>query len=133
MSWESEYSGVFRRPSLPNPEFSPAMRTQAPWNLDGSAFTSAMASPTATLFASTSSGLGRLTEPGTVMGTAAYLPPEGLAGQPPTPAWDVWAMGVLLYRMLGARLPFRAQSFEELRALILQPDPEPITTLAPSS
>src|SRR5213082_1767144 len=41
-----------------------------------------------------------LTAVGDVPGTLAYIAPERLAGQPATPAADVWAVGVLLWESL---------------------------------
>ncbi len=47
-----------------------------------------------------------LTEAGTVMGTAAYIPPEQAQGRSATPASDIYSLGILLYQMLTGELPF---------------------------
>ena len=50
-----------------------------------------------------------LTGAGTVLGTAAYIAPEQVAGLPATPATDVYSFGAMLFRMLTGRLPFEAE------------------------
>ncbi|MBA4285384.1 MAG: hypothetical protein C0434_07605 [Xanthomonadaceae bacterium] len=41
--------------------------------------------------------------------TPAYAAPEQILGQAPTPAVDVYALGVMLYELLTARLPHRRE------------------------
>jgi serine/threonine-protein kinase len=55
-----------------------------------------------------------LTEAGTVLGTAAYISPEQAGGKPAIPASDVYAFGVILFRMLTGRLPFESEAPLEL-------------------
>ncbi len=47
---------------------------------------------------------------GQVWGTPQYFAPEQATGQAPTPASDVYAIGVMLFEMLTGRLPFEAES-----------------------
>ena len=49
----------------------------------------------------------RITQVGSVVGTAAYLSPEQVRGEEATPATDVYALGVVLYQFLTGRLPVR--------------------------
>ncbi len=42
---------------------------------------------------------------GEIAGTLAYMSPEQSRGEPVGPTSDIWAFGVLLYRMLVGRLP----------------------------
>jgi Protein kinase domain len=39
-------------------------------------------------------------------GTLTYLPPEGLRGVPPSPAFDLWAMAMVLYESVAGGHPF---------------------------
>jgi serine/threonine-protein kinase len=51
-------------------------------------------------------GSGMTTLDGALLGTPRYMSPEQLRGEPPTTAWDVWALGVIAFEMLTGAHPF---------------------------
>ena len=73
-------------------------------------------------------GADTLTEPGTVLGTAAYISPEQAAGLAATAASDVYSFGVILHRMLTGRLPFESVDRLELVRLHRDAERPPLTT-----
>ncbi len=73
----------------------------------------------------------RITQVGSVLGTAAYLSPEQARGQEAGPASDIYSLGVCAYQFLAGRLPHEYSSLTEL-ALKQQEDAvEPITIHRP--
>lgn len=52
-------------------------------------------------------------EDGRIEGTAAYLPPEVVAGNRPSVAADAWALGCVLYQCLSGRPPLLEDTEEE--------------------
>ncbi len=49
-----------------------------------------------------------------VWGSPHYFAPEQAVGGPPSPASDVYSLGVVMYTMLTGRLPFTSATYEEL-------------------
>jgi eukaryotic-like serine/threonine-protein kinase len=60
--------------------------------------------------------LTRLTQHGTVLGTAAYLSPEQAAGEEVTTATDIYSLGAVVYELLTGRAPYEFESLAELAA-----------------
>ncbi|MEU4159600.1 protein kinase [Actinoplanes sp. NPDC026670] len=67
---------------------------------------------------------------GSLLGTPAYLAPERLGGAAVSPATDVYALGLLLYRALTGRMPWPADNTAEALRAHLYADPDPIPELA---
>jgi tetratricopeptide (TPR) repeat protein len=51
-------------------------------------------------------GLSRITQSGTIMGTASYMPPEQAMGSDVDVQGDLYALGCVLYEMVTGRPPF---------------------------
>ncbi|MFI7540833.1 protein kinase [Actinoplanes sp. NPDC049599] len=61
-----------------------------------------------------------------VLGTPAYLAPERLIGDGVEPASDVYALGVLLYRMVSGQSPWSADTTTQMLSAHIYVDPEPL-------
>ncbi|MGV9215524.1 serine/threonine-protein kinase [Micromonospora sp. RB23] len=57
-------------------------------------------------------------EDGGTFGTPAYVAPERLDGAPAQPATDVYSLGVLLYEASTGRVPYPADTWEQLSAAL---------------
>lgn len=68
-----------------------------------------------------------ITRSGELVGSLDYLPPERAQGQDPTPASDIWSLGMTLYAAVeGSGAPFRRTSLlSTLTAIVTEPLPEP--------
>jgi eukaryotic-like serine/threonine-protein kinase len=66
-----------------------------------------------------------------VWGSPLYFSPEQAAGQAPSPASDVYSLGVVMYEMLAGRPPFVAKTAETLARLHREMMPQPLGELNP--
>jgi len=73
----------------------------------------------------------RLTEIGSVLGTAAYLAPEQATGEQATTAADIYSLGVVIYQMLAGVTPFSYESLADFLHGQTQLVP-PLADLAPA-
>lgn len=75
--------------------------------------------------------VGNETTAGSLVGTLKYMAPEQIAGDPPDARVDLYALGVLLYEMLGGALPYEHKERVALLRAILNDPPVPLMRRAP--
>jgi serine/threonine-protein kinase len=73
----------------------------------------------------------RITQVGSVLGTAAYLSPEQARGEEAGPVSDIYSLGVCAYQFLAGRLPHEYSSLTELALKQQSDEVDPIRPLRP--
>ena len=73
--------------------------------------------------------LARLTRPGMIMGTPAYMAPEQIEGHEVDEKSDIYAFGVVLYEMLTGETPFKAPTPTALLMKHIKELPVPLRQL----
>jgi len=73
------------------------------------------------------SGMNRtmpvVSQPGMIIGTATYMSPEQVRGQPVDRRADIWAFGCVLYEMLVGKAPFAGPTAADVMAATLDREP----------
>ena len=78
-------------------------------------------------------GAQESTIPGSVIGTADFMPPEQAEGQPVTPRSDLYALGAICYACLAGRPPFTGTNVPEILFNVRYGVYAPIGSLAPDT
>lgn len=73
-----------------------------------------------------------LTQAEDILGSPNYMAPEQLSKGTIDPRTDLFAFGVMLYRMLTGRLPFVGDSFAAIAQAILSEEPPPPSSVDPA-
>ena len=71
------------------------------------------------------------TSPGMVVGTAGYMSPEQVRGQPADHRSDIFSFGCVLYEMVSGVRAFRGDSSVETMNAILKEEPAELTAIDP--
>jgi serine/threonine protein kinase len=65
-----------------------------------------------------------MTQPGIVLGTAAYMSPEQAKGKAVDKRADIWAFGCILYECLTGKRAFEGETVTETLAAVLKGEPD---------
>jgi serine/threonine-protein kinase len=81
-------------------------------------------------------GDGDATDPlcrDSLVGTLHYLSPEQVRGEPIIDTRsDIYSLGVVMYEMLGQRVPFSGRNVLDVLAAIVEAEPQPLPGLVPA-
>jgi len=72
-----------------------------------------------------------LTADGAVLGTAGYMAPEQVRGQPADHRSDIFALGCVMYEMLSGSRAFTGESGADVMSAVLSKSPEPLADSVP--
>jgi len=73
-----------------------------------------------------------VTDPGTILGTAAYMSPEQARGLPTDARSDQFSFGLLLHEMATGSRPFERESVPETMAAIIRDEAQPLPPNVPA-
>ena len=79
------------------------------------------------------SGSSEETQPGSVIGTPAFMAPEVAAGGAASRASDVYGLGGVLYQILTGHPPYDAGTAREVLEKVTTTDPPPVRELNPAA
>ena len=71
-----------------------------------------------------------ISEPGTIIGTAAYMSPEQVEGKKLDARSDIFSFGAVLYEIITGRRAFQGDSNASRMAAVLREEPEPPSRFA---
>jgi eukaryotic-like serine/threonine-protein kinase len=71
------------------------------------------------------------TNPGMVMGTAAYMSPEQARGTAVDARSDVFSFGAMMYEIFAGRPPFAGETAMDVIQAVINSDPQPLAASAP--
>jgi eukaryotic-like serine/threonine-protein kinase len=74
-----------------------------------------------------------LTLPGVVQGTAGYMSPEQVRGEPTDHRSDIFAFGAILYEMVMGKRTFQKPTWADTVSAVLNEEPLSISQLAPDT
>ena len=73
----------------------------------------------------------KVTKTGLVVGTPEFMSPEQLSGDKVDGRSDLYSLALVLYQMLTGKLPFQAESAQEIMVKRLTDEPAPLTVTRP--
>jgi eukaryotic-like serine/threonine-protein kinase len=75
-----------------------------------------------------------MTKTGGLMGSPLYMSPEQIrSSKDVDPRTDVWSLGIIMYELLGGRVPFDADTMGGLLAVVMMDVPVPLHVVRPDT